>query len=91
MFSGRAPGGAQGGITGPKKSRGGDEEEDLTQGMEDPPSEPRITEVVNSTTNASNSGQNSSSGIASTKKQDNDMQPLKSGNMADLDEPVDGE
>jgi SWI/SNF related-matrix-associated actin-dependent regulator of chromatin subfamily C len=78
----------------PKKSRGGgDEEEDLTQGMEDPPAEPRIVEVMASNANTPNSGQNSSSTgglISSSKKQDNELQPLKSGNMADLDEPAEG-
>ncbi|XP_014605204.1 PREDICTED: SWI/SNF complex subunit SMARCC2 isoform X2 [Polistes canadensis] len=79
----------------PKKSRGtGDEEEDLTQGMEDPPAEPRIVEVVAAPANPPITGQNSnattSSSLASTgnKKQDNELQPLKSGNMADLDEPI---
>ena len=61
--------------------------------MEDPPAEPRIVEVVASNANTPNSGQNSSStgGIVSgSKKQDNELQPLKSGNMADLDEPTEG-
>ncbi|OXU23978.1 hypothetical protein TSAR_004197 [Trichomalopsis sarcophagae] len=97
--SGRAPAGVQGlsnvSSTGPKKSRGGaDEEEDLTQGMEDPPAEPRIVEVVAANANSQNSGQNSSSTggiISGSKKQDNELQPLKSGNMADLDEPAEGD
>ncbi|XP_015182601.1 PREDICTED: SWI/SNF complex subunit SMARCC2 isoform X2 [Polistes dominula] len=79
----------------PKKSRGtGDEEEDLTEGMEDPPAEPRIVEVVAAPANPPITGQNSnattSTSLASTgnKKQDNELQPLKSGNMADLDEPI---
>ncbi|XP_035724881.1 SWI/SNF complex subunit SMARCC2-like isoform X1 [Vespa mandarinia] len=82
----------------PKKSRGGgDEEEDLTQGMEDPPAEPRIVEVVAAPANPPVTGQSSnattSSSLASTgnKKQDNELQPLKSGNMADLDEPMEGD
>ena len=94
MISGRAPAGVQGGpnASAPKKSRGGvDEEEDLTQGMDDPPSEPRIMEVPSSNSNSQNSVQNSSGGATSgSKKQDNELQPLKSGNMADLDESVDG-
>ncbi|XP_015182602.1 PREDICTED: SWI/SNF complex subunit SMARCC2 isoform X3 [Polistes dominula] len=82
----------------PKKSRGtGDEEEDLTEGMEDPPAEPRIVEVVAAPANPPITGQNSnattSTSLASTgnKKQDNELQPLKSGNMADLDEPIEGD
>lgn len=84
-------------VATPKKTRGGgEEEEDLTQGMEDPPAEPRIVEVVANPTNPPISGQ---SGAASApgsitatgnKKQDSELQPLKSGNMADLDEPVEG-
>lgn len=79
-----------------KKTRGGgDDEEDLTQGLEDPPSEPRIVEVVASPANPSmtGSGSNSTGSNATTsgsKKIDSDMQPLKSGNMADLDEQMDG-
>lgn len=93
--SGRAPAGVQGvNSSGPKKSRGGvDEEEDLTQGMDDPPAEPRIVEVVPSNANTPNSGQNSTSSggmVSGSKKQDNELQPLKSGNMADLDEPSEG-
>lgn len=81
--------------TGPKKSRGGgEEEEDLTQGMEDPPAEPRITEVIAPSANTPNSGaQNSTSTgpiVSGSKKQDSELQPLKSGNMADLDEPSEG-
>lgn len=81
----------------PKKSRGGEEEEDLTQGMEDPPAEPRIVEVVSTPTNAPLTGQsnaitgNSTITSTSSKKQDSELQPLKSGNMADLDEPTEGE
>ncbi|XP_046624389.1 SWI/SNF complex subunit SMARCC2 isoform X1 [Neodiprion virginianus] len=100
--SGRGPAGLQGSSTSlatPKKSRGGvDEEEDLTQGMEDPPAEPRIIEVVASPANPPSigpgGGSTAGSGSLSTtgnKKQDSELQPLKSGNMADLDEPIDGD
>ncbi|XP_066595586.1 SWI/SNF complex subunit SMARCC2-like isoform X2 [Prorops nasuta] len=96
----RGPAGVQGtpstSIVTPKKTRSGvDEEEDLTQGMEDPPPEPRIVEVVATSANTPVSGQNSNSTGNSNlsnlgnKKQDNELQPLKSGNMADLDEPMD--
>lgn len=100
---GRAPSGVQSAsstssLTTPKKSRGGGEEEDdLTQGMEDPPAEPRIVEVVATPTNPPVTGQGNvpTSGTTLTttgsKKQDNELQPLKSGNMADLDEPMDGD
>ena len=96
FLSGRGPGGLQGATSASsamKKTRGGgDEEEDLTQGMEDPPAEPRIVEVVASATNASISGPGSTGGsnASTNKKQDNELQPLKSGNMADLDEPAEG-
>lgn len=77
----------------PKKTRGGiDEEEDLTQGMEDPPAEPRIVEVVSNPGNNPPSGPGTGGGVTSVnKKQDSELQPLKSGNMADLDEPADCE
>lgn len=102
FYSSRAPSGMQSASSAssaaaPKKSRGGEEEEDLTQGMEDPPAEPRIVEVVATPTNAPITGQSNAttgnSTIASTgsKKQDSELQPLKSGNMADLDEPLEGE
>ncbi|XP_012283205.1 SWI/SNF complex subunit SMARCC2 [Orussus abietinus] len=102
--SGRGPSGVQGTSSSssssatPKKSRAaGEEEEDLTQGMEDPPAEPRIVEVVATPTNAPLAGQGSgstgSTSLTSTgsKKQDSELQPLKSGNMADLDEPLEGD
>lgn len=101
--SGRAPSGIQSAsstssLTTPKKSRGGGEEdEDLTQGMEDPPAEPRIVEVVATPTNPPVTGQNNTTTGGTTltttgsKKQDNELQPLKSGNMADLDEPMEGD
>ncbi|XP_017765084.1 PREDICTED: SWI/SNF complex subunit SMARCC2 isoform X4 [Eufriesea mexicana] len=85
-------------LTTPKKSRGGGEEEDdLTQGMEDPPAEPRIVEVVATPTNPPVTGQGNVPATGTTltttgsKKQDNELQPLKSGNMADLDEPMEGD
>ncbi|XP_060824576.1 SWI/SNF complex subunit SMARCC2 isoform X1 [Bombus pascuorum] len=101
--SARGPSGVQStssssSLTAPKKSRGGGEEEDdLTQGMEDPPAEPRIVEVVATPTNPPVTGQGNipTSGTTLTttgnKKQDNELQPLKSGNMADLDEPMEGD
>lgn len=99
-YSSRAPSGIQSAsassATAPKKSRGGEEEEDLTQGMEDPPAEPRIVEVVATPTNLPITGQgNSTTGnstLASTgsKKQDSELQPLKSGNLTDLDEQMEG-
>ncbi|KAG8041210.1 hypothetical protein G9C98_002198 [Cotesia typhae] len=94
--SGRGPAGLAGtsAVATPKKTRGGiDEEEDLTQGMEDPPAEPRIVEVMSNPTNAplSGSGGGSTGSLTSNKKQDNELQPLKSGNMADLDEPIESE
>ena len=101
--SARAPSGVQSAsstssLTTPKKSRGGGEEEDdLTQGMEDPPAEPRIVEVVATPANPPVTGQGNAptSGTTLTttgsKKQDNELQPLKSGNMADLDEPMEGD
>ncbi|XP_043478547.1 SWI/SNF complex subunit SMARCC2 isoform X2 [Leptopilina heterotoma] len=95
--SGRGPAGVQGATSATaamKKTRGGvDEEEDLTQGMEDPPAEPRIVEVVASATNSSITGSGSTGGgnTSTNKKQDNELQPLKSGNMADLDEPSEGD
>ncbi|KAK0088239.1 hypothetical protein PV326_004917 [Microctonus aethiopoides] len=108
--SGRGPAGIAGGassssssssasaaVATPKKTRGGiDEEEDLTQGMEDPPAEPRIVEVITNPINTpiSNVGSGSTgfSGISSSnKKQDSELQPLKSGNMADLDDPIESE
>lgn len=98
--SGRAPSGIQNAssasTTVPKKSRSTEEEEDLTQGMEDPPTEPRIVEVVATPTNPPITGQsnattgNSTLTSTGSKKQDNELQPLKSGNMADLDEPIEG-
>ncbi|XP_015108391.1 SWI/SNF complex subunit SMARCC2 [Diachasma alloeum] len=92
--SGRAPGLAAGSsaVATPKKTRGGgEEEEDLTQGMEDPPAEPRIVEVVSNPSNPPVSGQGGTTGnmTSGNKKQDSELQPLKSGNMADLDEPLD--
>lgn len=101
--SARAPSGIQStssssSLATPKKSRGGGEEEDdLTQGMEDPPAEPRIVEVVAAPANPPVTGQGNvpTSGTTLTttgsKKQDNELQPLKSGNMADLDEPMEGD
>ncbi|XP_034934186.1 SWI/SNF complex subunit SMARCC2 [Chelonus insularis] len=94
--SGRGPAGIASGsaVATPKKTRGGiDEEEDLTQGMEDPPAEPRIVEVVTNPTNVPISGPGSgNTGMTpGSKKQDNELQPLKSGNMADLDEPTESE
>ena len=101
VFSSRAPSGIQSAssassATIPKKSRGGEEEEDLTQGMEDPPAEPRIVEVVATPTNPPITGQGNvttgNSTLASTgsKKQDSELQPLKSGNLTDLDEQMEG-
>lgn len=101
MNSSRGPAGIQGSsssLATPKKSRGGvDEEEDLTQGMEDPPAEPRIIEVVASPANpptigpgGGTTGGSGSLSATGNKKQDSELQPLKSGNMADLDEPIDG-
>lgn len=65
--------------------------------MEDPPAEPRIIEVVASPANPASVGPGGgatggSGAISATgnKKQDSELQPLKSGNMADLDEPTDG-
>lgn len=100
VFSSRAPSGIQSASSAssapaPKK-RGGEEEEDLTQGMEDPPAEPRIVEVVATPTNPPITGQgNATTGnstLASTgsKKQDSELQPLKSGNLTDLDEQMEG-
>ncbi|KAL6262562.1 hypothetical protein P5V15_005354 [Pogonomyrmex californicus] len=100
--SSRAPSGIQSAssassATAPKKSRGGEEEEDLTQGMEDPPAEPRIVEVVATPTNPPITGQSNAttgnSTLASTgnKKQDSELQPLKSGNLTDLDEQMEGD
>ncbi|KAG7200478.1 hypothetical protein KM043_001044 [Ampulex compressa] len=101
--SGRAPSGVQSASSGsslttPKKSRGGgEEEEDLTQGMEDPPAEPRIVEVVATPTNPPITGQGGATTggtnltTTGSKKQDSELQPLKSGNMADLDEPMEGD
>ncbi|KYM81647.1 SWI/SNF complex subunit SMARCC2 [Atta colombica] len=100
--SSRAPSGIQSAssassATIPKKSRGGEEEEDLTQGMEDPPAEPRIVEVVATPTNPPITGQGNvttgNSTLASTgsKKQDSELQPLKSGNLTDLDEQMEGD
>ncbi|XP_015592128.1 SWI/SNF complex subunit SMARCC2 isoform X2 [Cephus cinctus] len=102
LRSGRGPASIQGASSSstaaPKKSRGGgEEEEDLTQGMEDPPAEPRIVEVVAAPANPPVTGQGSGttggSGLITTgnKKQDSELQPLKSGNMADLDEPAEGD
>lgn len=63
--------------------------------MDDPPAEPRIVEVVATPQNPPISGQGgvnagNTNQLTSTgnKKQDNELQPLKSGNMADLDEPM---
>ena len=62
--------------------------------MDDPPAEPRIVEVVSSNSTAPVSNQNNTTAnnvsISSSKKQDNELQPLKSGNMADLDDPSEG-
>lgn len=101
VFSTRAPSGIQSAssassVTAPKKSRGGEEEEDLTQGMEDPPAEPRIVEVVATPTNPPITGQgnattgNSTLTSTGSKKQDSELQPLKSGNLTDLDEQMEG-
>lgn len=79
--------------TGPKKSRGStEEEEDLTQGMDNPTAEPRIVEVVAAPSNSSTAGAGGNSIVSNTSssKKDNELQPLKCGNMADLDEPNDG-
>ncbi|XP_078053730.1 SWI/SNF- related protein mor [Augochlora pura] len=101
--SARAPSGVQStsstsSLATPKKSRGAEEEEDdLTLGMVDPPTEPRIVEVVATPTNPPITGQGnaptSGATLTSTgsKKQDNELQPLKSGNIADLDEPMEGD
>ncbi|KMQ82913.1 swi snf complex subunit smarcc2 [Lasius niger] len=64
--------------------------------MEDPPAEPRI-EVVATPTNPPITGQSNSttgnSTLASTgsKKQHSELQPLKSGNLTDLDEQIKGD
>lgn len=64
--------------------------------MEDPPAEPRIVEVVATPTNPPITGQNNAttgnSTLTSTgnKKQDSELQPLKSGNLTDLDEQMEG-
>lgn len=63
--------------------------------MEDPPAEPRIVEVVTASTNPSLLGQGGGATaggatLTGSKKQDSELQPLKSGNMADLDEPTEG-
>lgn len=100
VFSSRAPSGIQSASsassTPAPKKRGGEEEEDLTQGMEDPPAEPRIVEVVATPTNPPVTGQgnattgNSSLTSTGSKKQDSELQPLKSGNLTDLDEQMEG-
>ncbi|CAD7093415.1 unnamed protein product [Hermetia illucens] len=70
-----------------KKSRSGegDDEEDLTRDMEDPPSEPNITEVTKLTT-----GQSTASPAPATnsKHRDNELMPLKGGTVTDLDEDM---
>lgn len=64
--------------------------------MEDPPSEPRIIEVVATPTNPPITGQgnattgNSTLTATGSKKQDSELQPLKSGNLTDLDEQLEG-
>lgn len=66
-----------------KKSRPDDDEsEDLTKDMEDPPSEPNITEIKASTSN-------SASGPATpTTKRDPELLPIKSATVTDLDEEM---
>lgn len=71
-----------------KKSRGVDidDEEDLTRDMEDPPAEPNVTEVV------AKPSTNSPATQANSKQRgggDNDMLPLKSSVVTDLDEESD--
>lgn len=64
--------------------------------MEDPPAEPRIVEVVATPTNPPITGQsnaatgNSTLTSTGSKKQDSELQPLKSGNLTDLDEQMEG-
>ncbi|XP_067645841.1 SWI/SNF complex subunit SMARCC2 isoform X2 [Eurosta solidaginis] len=69
-----------------KKLRNEDDDEDLTRDMDDPPAEPNVQEVVKSAPMQSTA----SPAPGGKSRADNDMIPIKSGTMTDLDDEMTG-